>query len=204
MIKREYPADSRPPLKRSNTTATKVGSLNTKGGSKKWPIGYSWGIGKKDKETHQQESAGAMYDRSHNSSQESGPPVYSARGSLTSGQEHGDYYSPDSEGLSYTDRGYNDRGYTDRGYTDRGGAQPTRSNTMKSNVTQSSTNSKQSKVSIDSKFTGRLTSESASTLVGSALQRKIDDVDPRSQPRIDTTERLEALRDLMATNNLEY
>lgn len=199
MIKREYPADSRPPLKRSNTTATKVGSLNNKGGSKKWPIGYSWGIGKKDKEMRQQESAVAMYDRSHNSSQESGPPVYSARGSLTSGQEHGEYYPPESEGLSYTDRGYTDRGYTDRGYT-----QPTRSNTMRSNVTQSSTNSKQSKVSIDSKFTGRLTSGSASTLVGSALQRKIDDVDPRSQPRIDTTERLEALRDLMATNNLEY
>ncbi|KAI0798677.1 Creatinase/aminopeptidase [Irpex lacteus] len=110
----------------------------------------------------------------------------SPRGSASSRQEQG-YYPPESEGLSYTDR-----------------VAPTRSNTFRSNITQSSNASKETKVSVDSKFTGRLTSDSVSTLVGSSLQRKTEDVDPRSQPRVDTTERLEALRDLMAKHDLEY
>ena len=46
-------------------------------------------------------------------------------------------------------------------------------------------------------------SESASTLVGSALERKVRDDDPISE-RQDTGSRLEALRDLMRTQQLDY
>ncbi|KAI0697287.1 Creatinase/aminopeptidase [Cytidiella melzeri] len=127
-----------------------------------------------------------MYDRSRNDSQESRPPDYQfSRGSSSSRHDRADTnYPPESEGLSYTDRVGNN---------------PTRSNTFRSNITQSSSNSKQSN--------GRPTlfpSESSSTLVGSSLQRKIEDVDPRGAAKFDTTERLEALRELMAKHDLEY
>ena len=43
---------------------------------------------------------------------------------------------------------------------------------------------------------------SSNTLVGSALERKINDVDTYQQH--DTTDRLEALRELMKKDNLDY
>ncbi|KAI0737462.1 Creatinase/aminopeptidase [Daedaleopsis nitida] len=46
-------------------------------------------------------------------------------------------------------------------------------------------------------------SESSSTLVGSALERKVRDEDP-TVGRQDTTSRLEAIRDLMRTHGLDY
>ena len=46
-------------------------------------------------------------------------------------------------------------------------------------------------------------SESSSTLVGSALERKVRDEDP-TVGRQDTTSRLDAIRDLMRTHGLYY
>ncbi|KAI0338240.1 Creatinase/aminopeptidase [Trametopsis cervina] len=113
----------------------------------------------------------------------------SPRGSSSSQPAADAYYPPESEILSYTDRV---------------GNTPIRSDTFRS---KSSSASKQSKLSGQSKFSERPTlypSESSSTLVGSSLDRKIRDVDPRSQAKFDTTERLDALRELMAKHELEY
>ena len=46
-------------------------------------------------------------------------------------------------------------------------------------------------------------SESSSTLVGSAFERKLRDEDPIAD-RQDTSSRLESLRDLMRTHGLNY
>ncbi|KAL6301281.1 Creatinase/aminopeptidase [Sparassis latifolia] len=73
-----------------------------------------------------------------------------------------------------------------------------RSNTFKSNITKSSGNSR------DKSRRPRLyPSESSSTLVGSLLERKVNDNDP-IPPRLDSTGRLEALRELMRKENLDY
>lgn len=96
---------------------------------------------------------------------------------------------------------------------------PKRSNTQRSNSTQKSGasgasgatgrsgQSGQSGASGGSRFLPRRPTmspaDSQSTLVGSALERKINDVDePKS--RVDTTERLQELRALMTKENLDY
>ena len=69
-----------------------------------------------------------------------------------------------------------------------------RSDTYKSNATKNSGRSARPTL---------YPSESSSTLVGSALERKIRDEDPVTE-RQDTSSRLEALRDLMRQHGLDY
>ncbi|KAI0746192.1 Creatinase/aminopeptidase [Earliella scabrosa] len=71
-----------------------------------------------------------------------------------------------------------------------------RSDTYKSNATKSSSRSAAARPML-------YPSESSSTLVGSALDRKIRDEDPTIEKQ-DTTSRLEALRDLMRNHGLDY
>ncbi|RPD54446.1 Creatinase/aminopeptidase [Lentinus tigrinus ALCF2SS1-7] len=73
-------------------------------------------------------------------------------------------------------------------------APPKRSDTYKSNATKTSGRSARPTL---------YPSESSSTLIGSALERKIHDEDPVTE-RQDTGSRLEALRDLMRQHGLDY
>ncbi|KAI1788023.1 Creatinase/aminopeptidase [Ganoderma leucocontextum] len=71
---------------------------------------------------------------------------------------------------------------------------PKHSNTYKSNTTKASGRSSRPTI---------YPSESSSTLIGSALERKVRDEDPIAE-RPDTTSRLDSLRDLMRTHGLDY
>ena len=73
---------------------------------------------------------------------------------------------------------------------------PKRSDTYKSNTTKASGRSAGSRPAL-------YPSESSSTLVGSALERKIRDEDPIPE-RPDTTSRLDSLRNHMRAQNLDY
>lgn len=206
----------KPGLKRSNTIAnpksTKSKELsNAGGGSRKWGYGYGWGIGKKDKEKERERELEQQRERElGTSSQNSRPPMYqSPRPSQSSAASpYRDYdpqmQQPTRDLVSLTSGGHS--------------AQPSRSNTYRSTNTQSSSQSKQSKASgSGTRFvepaqafgSNSLTrrpalypSESSSTLVGSALERKVNDVD--TFKRFDTTERLDSLRELMKKDSLDY
>lgn len=197
-----------PTLKRSNTIGTAKDKSATP--NKRW--GYGWGLGKKDK--NQAEIIEKPHVRSAGSTP---PPVYNSPGSETrsratrSGRSHS---SQASSQLDYDQPGGTPGGTPRRArsVSTNGGSihyipppsnpppsspppsNPKRSNTYKSNTTKVSGRS------------GRPTlypSESSSTLVGSALERKFRDEDPVSD-RPDTTSRLDTLRDLMRTHSLDY
>ena len=184
----------RPTLKRSNTVTG--ASKEKPPTSKRW--GYGWGLGKKDKSKGMDEKN--MVDVQH----ESPPPRYNSPGSemhsrATSGSKH----SRSSHSMSQTNYSQAN-GSLNRhpSISTNGGsiryvpppAPPKRSDTYKSNATKNSGRSARPTL---------YPSESSSTLVGSALERKIRDEDPVTE-RQDTSSRLEALRDLMRQHGLDY
>ena len=191
-----------PVLKRSNTAATR-----SKSGTKKWGFGHGWGTGQKDKE-RQQDREKALLDPDHESTP---PPLYQHTGSVD--MQSRSYHSSrtQSNRSSFQDQGrptavsFNPipGGARSRSQSTGGsgkGVHPfpqdmlKRSETYKSNMTRSTTRS------------GRPTlypSESSSTLVGSALERKMRDEDA-APVRQDTASRLEALRDHMRQHELAY
>ncbi len=190
----------RPTLKRSNTVAGT--SSKDKSAGKKW--GYGWGIGKKDKSKGMDEKD--MMAAQHDTP----PPRYNSPGSemrsrATSGSKH----SRSSHSMSQADYGgqSNADGSLNRhpSISTNGGSirfvpppappkGPKRSDTYKSNTTKASGRSARPTL---------YPSESSSTLVGSALERKIRDEDP-IMARQDTSSRLEALRDLMRQHGLDF
>ncbi|KAI1787472.1 Creatinase aminopeptidase [Ganoderma leucocontextum] len=184
-------------LKRSNTIATTKDKSNT--GSKKW--GYGWGIGKKAAK-NQDDVSEKPHIRSPGSTP---PPVYNSPLSETRSRATRSTQSHSSRSYSQTDweQGHDtahDTLHRARSVSTNGGfihyipppsnpppSNPKRSNTYKSNTTKASGRS------------GRPTlypSESSSTLVGSALERKVRDEDPIAE-KLDTRSRLDSLRDLV-------
>ena len=159
-----------------------------------------------------------MVDLAMNSSHEGSLPRYrSPNDSPEASYPTTPQQGPRSASLSYTEPASNNH---------------TRSNTMRSNNTQTSYNSQTSKGSRatnETKSTARTKtsarsqntitpakagpsapgrpvlkdSDSSSTLVGSAYERKVNDVDSYKGPP-DTTERLKALRELMVKDELDY
>ena len=183
-------------LKRHNTVTGTSSKEIPKSGTKKW--GYGWGLGKrggKDKEGGMSEKE--MFD-THNSTP---PPVYNSPGSehrsrATSHSKH----SRSSHSTGEYDRSlHRVNSVTTNGGSIRYVPPPSahkRSDTYKSNATKSSSRSAAARPML-------YPSESSSTLVGSALDRKIRDEDPTIEKQ-DTTSRLEALRDLMRNHGLDY
>ncbi|KAI0779249.1 Creatinase/aminopeptidase [Fomes fomentarius] len=145
-----------------------------------------------------------MYDI-HNSTP---PPVYNSPGSehrsrATSHSKH-TRSSQSSGQIDYNERSlHRVNSVTTNGGSiryvpppDRG---PKRSDTYKSSSTKASDRTARSGAARPALYP----SESSSTLVGSALERKVRDEDPTVEKQ-DTTSRLEALRDLMRNHNLDY
>ena len=184
-------------LKRSNTVSTPKDKSTT--GTKKW--GYGWGIGKKGKKEDD------VSEKPHIQSPGSTPPPdYNSPVSETRSRATRSAHSQSSRSYSQTDWEQSHRGHDTprraRSVSTNGGSihyipppsNPKRSDTYKSNTTKASGRSARPTL---------YPSESSSTLVGSALERKIRDEDPIPD-KPDTTSRLESLRDLMRTHGLDY
>ncbi len=188
-------------LKRSNTITGTTTTKETPKSSKKW--GYGWGLGRKDKDK------GGMSDKEmYDINNSTPPPVYNSPGSehrsrATSHSKH-TRSSQSSGQIDYNERSLHrvNSATTNGGSIryvpppDRG---PKRSDTYKSSSTKASGRTARSGGARPALYP----SESSSTLVGSALERKVRDEDPTVEKQ-DTTSRLEALRDLMRNHNLDY
>ena len=183
----------RPGLGRSETMKEKGNArvlppIDEKGGSKKWKNGYGWGIGKKNKEKEmEREREGA--DLSRNNTQTSRPPPVYESPRPTRRNSDRSTSSSSSSGLTVATSippHMRQRASHDS---------PTRSNSQR---TQSSGRTQGS-----SRRAGLQASDSASTLVGSILDRKMND-SGSSKDRPDSAERLEALRELMKKDTLDY
>ncbi|OBZ70561.1 putative Xaa-Pro aminopeptidase P [Grifola frondosa] len=167
-------------------------------GSKKW--GYGWGIGKREKEKEREK---AMMENSPHSSKNTNLPVYtSPRLSHNSGHSHdsGRSYDSANSRSSHSQRSHPSRRSAEY-LNPLPPADPSRSNTFKSNTTKASGKSGKSAVAL--KRPALYPSESSSTLVGSAYERKRNDVDHIPE-RIDSGPRLESLRALMEKDSLDY
>lgn len=199
----------KPALKRTNTVKEKgpipkslpapEPAASGGGGSKKW-YGYGWGVGKKEKEKEREKEEEQTQNLSRNTSHSSRPPKYSSP-------------RPSGGSSSHTKSVSNVSALNPLPETNN----HTRSNTMKSTNTQSSSRTARTGQSgnsglsrrtgasggSNSRRPGLYQSDSASTLVGSALERKINDVDIIKE-RPDTGPRLDALRELMKKDSLDY
>ncbi|TCD66322.1 hypothetical protein EIP91_001471 [Steccherinum ochraceum] len=180
-----------PVLKRSNTTREKSTPKSPQatekspvGGSKRW--GYGWGIGKKDKEKEREKEM--AQDLSRQNTQSTRPPLYQSpqrsNSQRTQTSESINYINPLPPHMQAMQRS----------------GDPSRSNTFRS---QNSGNSNNTASSSRQRRPQLYPSDSASTLVGSAYERKVNDVDS-FKGRPDTGERLEALRELMKKDTLDY
>lgn len=180
---------ARPVLRRAATTKaakTTVAPPANNTPQRKWTYGYGWGVGKKEKDRERERELQMQRETekedslnlTRNTSQESRPPLYqSPRGS---GSKHS---KNSSEATRYVNPLPPQTTPTN-----------SRSNTFRSNMTSGKSNGRRP---------GLHSNESSSTLVGSLLERKINDLDVIPE-RADTTGRLEALRDLMKKDNLDY
>ena len=202
-------------LKRSNTVSTPKDKSSP--GTKKW--GYGWGIGKKGAKSqnqNQNQNKDDVSEKPHVQSPGSTPPpIYNSP--LSETRSHAT-----RSGQSHSSRSYSQTDWEQGGRTPPNGASPNgtprrarsvstdggsiryipppshpkRSDTYKSNTTKASGRSAGSRPAL-------YPSESSSTLVGSALERKIRDEDPIPE-RPDTTSRLDSLRNHMRVQNLDY
>ena len=196
-------------LKRSNTISGST--VKEKSGGRKWGYGYGWGLGRKDKSKGVSEKQ-AMADAAHNSNS-TPPPGYNSPGSdgrsrSTSHSQSRRTADSHSGHHSYSEASVHYQSPSRRpsltGSIGSGSIHyvpppnPKRSNTYKSNTTRGSGGGRSG-----ASRPGLYPSESSSTLVGSALERKIRDEDPIKE-RQDTGSRLESIRDIMRQQELDY
>lgn len=186
-------------------------------------FGYGWGSGKREKEKQRElammeektEEREDSLDLTRNESYDSRPPLYqSPRPS------NGTVHSPrPSNGSARPPRMSNDSGRESvTKYLNPLPPQTpptnTRSNTYKSNVTHTTMRSGGSGTRNGGSGSGGaggsaqrrprfVAAESMDTLVGSAYERKVNDLDAIPE-RADTKDRLDALRALMAKENIAY
>ncbi|CAL1705996.1 unnamed protein product [Somion occarium] len=199
------PAADRTVLKRANTMGEKTKALppiNEKsgGGTKKWIGGYGWGLGKKDKEKEierEREAAIAQLSRDNSFSSTRSPPHRSPRPSRRASDRSVSTSSSQPAQASAIPGHMQQRGW--QGQALNQSPNHSRSNTFKSQSSGRSQNPL-------TRRPGLFTSDSSSTLVGSALERKINDANEVDsyRERPDTSERLEALRELMTKDQLDY
>ncbi|KAH8107636.1 Creatinase aminopeptidase [Cristinia sonorae] len=181
-----------PVLRRSATTREKSAPKTPEkdneksagGGSKRW--GYGWGAGKKEKEKEREREM--AQDLSRQNTQSTRPPLYQSparsNSQRTQTSESINYINPLPPHMANAARS----------------GEPSRSNTFRS---QNSGNSNNTASTSRTRRPHLYPSDSSSTLVGSALERKVNDVDTFAG-RPDTGERLEALRELMKKDSLDY
>lgn len=182
-----------------NTGATDLRNNNSTT-SKRW--GYGWGMGKKGKAKEAEREA--EVDLSRHTSQSSSLPQYQSphrSGSRGTGSGSGTASGSGLGSGSGSRRSANSSANVPhRNPLPPATTTPTssRNNTVKSNATKSSNRTAQPALR-----PGLYPSDSSSTLVGSALERKVNDV-PSVRERLDTGDRLEAIRELMKKHNLDY
>jgi len=188
----------RPAVLRRNTTKGKSATAPSRDVvepaattvQRKWTYGYGWGIGRKEKEKEREIERERVIeqedelDLTRNTSQESRPPLYQSPRPSNSQRSKGS-----SSSIEYMN------------------PLPPQSNTAsRSNTYKSNATSGRSGTRSGGSNTRRPTlpvSESVDTLVGSAYERKVNDLDPIPE-RVDTADRLNALRECMKKDNLDY
>ncbi|TFK64848.1 aminopeptidase-P [Pluteus cervinus] len=197
-----YPDGKRGGLKRGNTmTGTKKSTV-----SSKW--GYGWGIGKQKGKEIEAELDMAQHSRD-GSAFSKDLPLYQPPQRSNSQSTQASKMSSNSKRSARTQESARTQDTQD---TER---------TKTSHHSQGSQHSHQSQQSQQSYQSGgtngeppkhippprsqhqRVSNDSASTLIGSALERKLNDVDSY-KGKIDTGERLEELRKLMRSHSLDY
>ncbi|KAG5640801.1 hypothetical protein DXG03_006965 [Asterophora parasitica] len=188
----------RPSVKRSNTmTGTKKSTT-----SSKW--GYGWGVGKKQKEKEAEtEASGSM-------SSQTNLPVYQPPTSPPTRSN-----TKTSQASRSTQRSHESHRSQESYHTVRPTDSPRPQDSLRRNDSQrshashasrSTQRSDQRPMTPGTPLPRRpliYANDSSSTLVGSALERKMAEVDSIRGDG-DTTERLEDLRRNMATHNLDY
>lgn len=193
-----------PRLTRVNTmTGTK--KEKEKGAPSKW--GYGWGLGKRKEVEAAAAEAGVNREMSEKSGSRGGFPLYDP----PVGPIRTDTRSTNASRATQESRATHDS----RGSRQSKESQQSKlsAGTMASAETKVSSQSRTSqrstgaRASAGSGTRGRQTplvrNDSNSTLVGSALDRKINDVEP-SLEKADTAPRLDALRELMQKDELDY
>ncbi|KAK7436849.1 hypothetical protein VKT23_014481 [Stygiomarasmius scandens] len=191
-----------PKITRSNTM---TGAKKSNSGTR-W--GYGWGLGKKNKEKEaelEREMVQVLDPQETGSMMSQSLPVYRSQPS-TALPERKDSKSSQGSKVSY----YIPPQETTLGRSNTGATQRTNRtyDSQQSRSTQNSRSTHRSYRSHDSRGSGHALprpplgpADSSSTLVGSAMERKLNgdagDADPNAYSIADTTEKLEKLRDLM-------
>ncbi|CCM03196.1 uncharacterized protein FIBRA_05320 [Fibroporia radiculosa] len=186
----------KPVLRRKSTKGRSYSMSTPVTPPKKSLWGYGVGLGKKEKD-RERELQDTIYegedslDLTRNVSQESRPPGYESPGAYSDSQR-----SRGSSNIEYVNP-----------LPPRSAPSHSRSNTYNSNQSKSTDRSARSGSRSGSGNVPRRpplnASESSDTLVGSAYERKINDLDVIPE-RVDTNDRLNALRELMKKDNLDY
>ncbi|KAJ6526974.1 aminopeptidase-P [Mycena vulgaris] len=196
-----------PRMVRANTM---TGTMPKKPAPSKW--GYGWGLGKK-KEVEAADIQREMSQKAGSNGSRGGFPLYDPPvGPIRTNTQSTNASRATQE--SKVSRGTHESKVSRETHESRGSRETKESHhSKKSNDTKVSSQSRTSqrstgaRASAGSGTRGRQTplvrNDSNSTLVGSALERKINDVEP-SIEKADTGPRLDALRELMQKDNLDY